>query len=167
MPDPPPGHRMRILGELPSYKESLCISLILKWTKKMCKICLEPRVCQEKWCLWGKDCTNSLLEARSIPYPEETISFFVQMLHKLAKEPYATAGRIFSQFGIWMVELPFNREKEKHMKMRNKIVSTLHENPSYTKGEFQTSIWWSRYLIIFYIYCLQVLSEYRCSALCK
>lgn len=55
------------------------------------------------------------------------------MLGKLAKEPYATAGRIFLQFGIWILELPFNREKEKHMKMRTKIVSTLHQNPSCTK----------------------------------
>lgn len=59
------------------------------------------------------------------------------MLDKLAKEPYAAAGRIFSQFGIWMVELPFSRENEKHMKMRNKIVSTLHANPSRTKVNFK------------------------------
>lgn len=74
VPDPPPGHRMRIFGQLPGCKASLCISLILKWTK-ICKICWEPKVCQEKWCLWGKGCTNSLLAARSITYPEETISF--------------------------------------------------------------------------------------------
>lgn len=34
------------------------------------------------------------------------------MLDKLAKEPYAAAKRIFSQFGIWIVELPFSREKK-------------------------------------------------------
>ena len=51
----------------------------------------------------------------------------MQMLHKLAKETYAAAGRMFSQFGIWIVELPFNRENEKHMKRRNKIVSALQE----------------------------------------
>lgn len=55
------------------------------------------------------------------------------MLHKLAKESYAATGRIFSQFGIWIVKLPFNRENEKHMKRRNKLLSTLQENPSHTK----------------------------------
>lgn len=69
--------------------------------------------------------------------PKGNYKLFVQMLDKLAKEPYAAAGRIFLQFGIWMVELPFNRENEKHMKMRNKIMSTLHENPSYTKVNFK------------------------------
>lgn len=66
-----------------------------------------------------------------IPRGNDTL--FVQMLDKLAKEPYAAAGRIFSQFGIWILELPFNRENEKHVKMRNKIVSTLHQNPTCTK----------------------------------
>ena len=55
------------------------------------------------------------------------------MLHKLAKETYAAAGRMFSQFGIWIVELPFNRENEKHMKRRNKIVSALQESPGCAK----------------------------------
>lgn len=59
------------------------------------------------------------------------------MLAKLAKAPYAAAGRIFSQFGIWIVELPFNREHKKHMKMGDKIVSTLHENSSCTKVNFK------------------------------
>lgn len=59
------------------------------------------------------------------------------MLDKLAKEPYAAFGRIFSQFGIWIIELSFNRENEKPMKMRIKIVSTLHENPSCTKVNFK------------------------------
>lgn len=55
------------------------------------------------------------------------------MLHKRAKEPYAAAGRIFLQFGIWIVELPFNGENEKHMKRKNEIVSSLQENPSCAK----------------------------------
>lgn len=59
------------------------------------------------------------------------------MLEKLAKEPYAATGRLFSQFGIWMVALPFNGGNEKHMRMRNQIVSTLHENPRYTKVNFK------------------------------
>lgn len=59
------------------------------------------------------------------------------MLDKLAKEPYAAVGRIFSQFGIWIVELPFSRENEKHMKMRSKIVSIRHENLTRTKVNFK------------------------------
>jgi hypothetical protein len=55
------------------------------------------------------------------------------MLNKPAKEPYAAAGKRFLQFGIWILELPSNRENEKHLKMRNKIVSTLHQNQTCAK----------------------------------
>lgn len=55
------------------------------------------------------------------------------MLRKLAKEAYAAAGRKFSQFGIWIVDLPFNRENEKRMKRRHKIVSALQESPGCAK----------------------------------
>lgn len=59
------------------------------------------------------------------------------MRDKLAKVPYAAAGRLFLQFGIWIVELPFNRENEKHMKMRYKTLSTAHGNPSCIKVYFK------------------------------
>lgn len=53
--------------------------------QKMCRICLEPKVCQEKWCLWGKHSTNSLLAARSITYPKETISFLYRCCTSLPR----------------------------------------------------------------------------------
>lgn len=58
------------------------------------------------------------------------------MLDKLAKEPYVAPGRRVLQFGIWILVLSFNREKEKHMKMST-IVSTQYQTSKVHKEKFK------------------------------
>lgn len=56
-----------------------------------------------------KSSAHSLLPANTITDSKETKSS-VQMLDNLAKKPYVTARRIFTQLGIWILMLSYIRE---------------------------------------------------------
>lgn len=113
MPDPPLGHRMRIFGQMPGCRASLCVSLILKWTKNMQNL-LRTKGLSREMVSVRKRLHKQPLSSQKYYIPRGNYKLFVQMLYKLAKKPYAAAERIFSQFGIWILKLSFNRENEKH-----------------------------------------------------
>lgn len=74
VPDTPPGHRVRIFGQLPGYKESLCISLILKWTKNVQNL-LRTKGLSREMVSVRKRLHKEPLSNQKYYNPEETISF--------------------------------------------------------------------------------------------